>query len=52
MAKAKVAKAKVEEEALTASRTRTRTRTSPEGTAILHQGGTLSPLVGNQSRDQ
>ena len=50
MAKAKVAKAKVHEEALTVSRTRTRTRTRPEGTLILRQGGTLSPLVGNQTR--
>ena len=50
MAKAKVAKAKVEKEAQTASRTRTRTSTSPEGTPILRQGGTLSPLVGNQPR--
>ena len=50
MAKAKGAKAKVDEEALIASRTRTRTRTSPEGTPILRQGGTLSPLVGNQTR--
>ena len=38
-------------EALTASRTRTRLLTSPEGTAILHQRGTLSPLVGNPPRD-
>ena len=51
MAKAKVAQAKVGEEALTASRTRTRTQTSPEGSLILCQGGTLSPLVGNQTRD-
>ena len=51
MAKAKVAKAKVDDKALTASRTRTRTWTSPEGTPILRQGGTLSPLVGNQTRD-
>ena len=51
MAKAKVAKAKVDEEAATASLTRTRTRTRPEGTPILHQGGTLSPLVGNPIRD-
>ena len=51
MAKAKVAKAKVDEEALTASRTRTRTQTSPEGSPILRQGGTLSPLVGNETRD-
>ena len=51
MAKAKVAGAKVDKEALTASRTGTRMRTSPEGTPILHQGGTLSPLVGNQKRD-
>ena len=51
MAKAKVAKVKGDEEALTASQTRTRTRTRPEGTAILRQGGTLSPLVGNQTRD-
>ena len=50
MAKAKVPEAKVDEEALTASRTRTRTRTRPEGTPILRQGGTLSPLVGNQTR--
>ena len=50
MAKAKIAKAKVDEEALTASRTRTGTRTSPEGTPILRQKGTLSPLVGNQTR--
>ena len=51
MAKVKVARAKVDEEALTASRTRTRTRTSLKGTPILHQGGTLSPLVGNQTQD-
>ena len=51
MAKAKVARASVDEEALTASQTGTRTRTSPKGTPILHQGGTLSPLVGNQTRD-
>ena len=51
MTKAKVANTKVDEEALTASRTRTRTRTSPEGTPILRQGGTLSHLVGNQTRD-
>ena len=51
MAKAKVAKAKVDDEALTASRTRTRTRTSLEGTPILRQGGTLIPLVGNQTPD-
>ena len=25
-------------------------RTSPEGTPILRQGGTLSPLLGNQTR--
>ena len=49
--KGQVAKAKVDEEALTASRTRTRTQTSTEGTPILRQGGTLSPLLGNQSRD-
>ena len=46
-----MAKAKVDEEALTASRTRTRTRTSPEATPILRQGGTLSPLVSNQTQD-
>ena len=51
MAKAKVARAKVDEEALTASLTRTRMRTGPEGTPILYQGGTLCPLVGNQTRD-
>ena len=51
MAKAKVARAQVDKEALTASRTRTRTRTSPEETPNPHQGGTLSPLVGNQTRD-
>ena len=51
MAKAKVAKANVDEDALTASQTRTRTRTSPEGSPILRQGGTLSPLVGKQTRD-
>ena len=43
-------RAKVDEEAMTASRTRTRTRTSTEGSPILHQGGTLSPLVGSQIR--
>ena len=51
MAKAKVAKVKVDEEALTASRTWKRTRTSSEGTPLLRQGGTLNPLVGNQTRD-
>ena len=51
MAKAKVAKAKLDEEALTASPTRTGTLTNPEGTPILRQGGILSPLVGNQTRD-
>ena len=51
MAKAKVVKAKVDEEAATGSLTRTRTRTRPEGTPILRQGGTLSPLVGNPTRD-
>ena len=51
MAKAKVAKAKVDEEALAGSRTRTRMRTSPERTPILRQGGTLSPLVDDQTRD-
>ena len=51
MAQAKVVKAKVDKEALTASRTRTETRTSPEGTPILRQGATLSPLVGNQTLD-
>ena len=50
MAKAKMAKAKVDEDALSLSRTRTRTGTRPEGTPILRQGGTLSPLVGNQTR--
>ena len=50
VAKAK-RRGKVDEEAMTASRTRTRARTSPEGTPILHQGGTLSPPVGNQTRD-
>ena len=44
MAKAKVAKAKVDEKAATASLRRTRTRTRPEGTPILRQGGTPSPL--------
>ena len=47
----KVAKTKVNQEALTASQTRTRTRISPEGTAILHQGENLGPLVGNSTRD-
>ena len=42
----------MDKEALTASRTRTTTRTSPEGTPILRQGGTLGPLVGNQTRHQ
>ena len=51
MAKAKVAKVKVDEEAATASLTRTGTRTHPEGTRTLHQGGTLSYLVGNPTRD-
>ena len=51
MAKAKVAKAKMDEEALTASWTSTGTQTSPKGTPILRQLGTLSPLVGNQTRD-
>ena len=51
MAKAKGAKVKVDKEAATASLTRTRTRTRPEGTPILRQGGTLSPLVGNPTRD-
>ena len=51
MAKANAARAKVDEEALTASRTRTRTQTRPEGTPILRQGGTLSPLVGKQTWD-
>ena len=46
-----MAMATVDEEALTASRTRKRMRTSPEGIPILHQGGNLSPLVGNQTRD-
>ena len=45
-----MAKAKVDEEALTASRTSTRTQTRPEGTPILRHRGTLSPLVGNQTR--
>ena len=47
VAKAK-RRAKVEEEAITASLIRTRTLTGPEGTPILHQGGTLSPLVGSR----
>ena len=51
MEKATVAKAKVDGETLTAGLTRTRTRTSPEGTPILREGGTLSLLVGNQTRD-
>ena len=51
MAKAKVAKAKVDEEAATAILTRTRTRTRLEATRILRQGGTLSPLAGNPTRD-
>ena len=51
MAKAKVAKAKVDVEAVTASLRRTRTRTRPQRTRILRQGGTLSPLVGNPTRD-
>ena len=51
MAKAKVAKVKVDKEAATASLTMTRTQTRPEGTLILRQGGTLSPLVGNPTRD-
>ena len=38
----------MDEEALTASLTRTRTLRSPEGTPILHQGGTLCPLVGSR----
>ena len=50
MAKAKVARAKMDEEALTVSGTRTRTRSRSEGTSILRQGGTLSPLVGIQPR--
>ena len=41
----------MDEEALTTRQTRTETRTSPEGTPILHQGGTLSPLVGNETRN-
>ena len=51
MARAKVAKVKADEEAATASLTRTRTRTRPEGTRILRQGGTLSPLAGNPTLD-
>ena len=51
MAKDKVAKAKVDEEAATASLKKTRTRTRPEGTQILRQGGALSHLVGNPTRD-
>ena len=51
MAKARVVKTKVDEEAVTASLTRKKTRSSPEGTRILRQGGTLSPLVGNPTRD-
>ena len=51
MAKAKVAKVKVDKEAATARLTRTRTRTRQEGTPIIRQGGTLSPLVGNPTRD-
>ena len=39
---------KVDEEALTA-RSRTGKCTSAEGTPILHQGGTLSPLVGSHT---
>ena len=42
--------AKMDKEALSASLTGTRTQTSPEGSPILHQGGTLSPLVGSQIR--
>ena len=49
VAKAK-RRAKLDEEALIASLTGTRTLTSPEGTPILHQGGTLSPLVGSGIR--
>ena len=49
VAKAK-RRAKVDEEAVTASPTRTRMQTSPEGTPILHQGGTLSPLVDSRTR--
>ena len=51
MAKGTVAKAKADEKALTASRTGTGTRSSPAGTTIIRQEGTLSPLVGNQTRD-
>ena len=47
MAKASVPRTKLDEEALTASWTRTRTRASQEEPPFLHQGGTLSPLVGN-----
>ena len=36
---------------MTASLTKTRTRTRREGTQILRQGGTLSHLVGNPTRD-
>ena len=50
MAKVKVAKVKVDDEAATASLTRTRTRIRTEGTPILRQGGTLSPLLGNPTR--
>ena len=50
MAKAKVRNVKEDEEAATAILTRTRTRTRPEGTPILRQGGTLSPLVVNPTR--
>ena len=54
-AKAKVQrKAKMEDaEALTGrtrTRTRTGTRTGPGETPALHQGGTLSPLVGSKTR--
>ena len=51
MAKAKVANLKVDKEAATASLRETRTQTRAEGTPILPQGGTLSPLVGNPTRD-
>ena len=47
VAKAK-RRAEVDEEALIASLTRTETLTSLEGTPILHEGGTLSPLVGSR----
>ena len=51
MAKDKAAKARVDDEAATATLTKTRKQTNPEGTQILRQGGTLSHLMGNPTRD-